>query len=289
MGWSVGSKDTEAQRHQTEYADRTDSRIGACFGNAVPERECVEKAIRDNHEQQRAEADLNAQRQMADWAFWVLVVAGASFIVTSIGTIFLAWQVYLTREAVKDTGEGTEAMVEANRIAANAQRPWIAIDAELLHFSCDDRILQIECNVTFRNTGKMVAENFDAYVTHYAVATDFLEAQEATFDKFTQRTNANDMVIVPGQDTSWAFQSNLSTMTLPWRQEGGCRKDMHFLVLAMARYRLPGEKRWRFAMKSFGVGEYRSNVDDRHIIHESVCEQSAETMRIRPFGRSRAT
>lgn len=65
--------------------------------------------------------DLVAQEQMAEWAFWVVVVAALTFIVTSIGT-FLIWrQVRLTRQAVEDTGEATEAMREANEIARETQ------------------------------------------------------------------------------------------------------------------------------------------------------------------------
>ena len=58
--------------------------------------------------------DLAAQEDMAFWAMLMFVAAVATFIVTSFGT-FLIWsQVKLTRRAVEDTGEATEAMRDAN-------------------------------------------------------------------------------------------------------------------------------------------------------------------------------
>ena len=67
--------------------------------------------------QDHEKRDLAAQEAMAVWAFWMMVAAFASVIVTTIGTIFLYNQIILTREAVKDTGDATKAMLEANSIA----------------------------------------------------------------------------------------------------------------------------------------------------------------------------
>lgn len=121
LGDLGGSKRAEQHGYQAEYADRTNQRVDTCFKDgAASARECVEKAVSDNREQQRSEADLRAQREMADWAFWMLIVSTASLGVTSIGTIFLAWQIMLTREAVEDTGKATKAMERQNDIAEDS-------------------------------------------------------------------------------------------------------------------------------------------------------------------------
>ena len=66
---------------------------------------------------ERNNRDLAAQESMAAWAFWLLLFTGVGLFVTSVGTGFLLWQIMLTREAVKDTGDATKAMNEANEIA----------------------------------------------------------------------------------------------------------------------------------------------------------------------------
>ena len=71
--------------------------------------------------------DLAAQESMSVWAFWMMLVTAFSAIVTTIGTVFLYKQISLTREAVKDTGKATEAMLEANRIAASKDRPFVVV------------------------------------------------------------------------------------------------------------------------------------------------------------------
>jgi hypothetical protein len=73
--------------------------------------------------------DLIAQEDMAYWAMMMFFAALATLIVTSVGT-FLIWrQVKLTRQAVEDTSEATEAMREANRIsdttARRSLRPYV--------------------------------------------------------------------------------------------------------------------------------------------------------------------
>lgn len=64
--------------------------------------------------------NLKAQEAMAYWSMWMFVAALLTFIVTSIGTILIWRQVRLTRQAVEDTGEATDAMREANAIAKEA-------------------------------------------------------------------------------------------------------------------------------------------------------------------------
>jgi hypothetical protein len=54
--------------------------------------------------------DLAAQESMSVWAFWGVAV-------TTIGTIFLAWQIGLTRKAVQETAEATMAMERQNELA----------------------------------------------------------------------------------------------------------------------------------------------------------------------------
>jgi hypothetical protein len=85
---------------------------------------------------------------VADWTYLMLVVAAASLCVTTVGTAFLAWQVTLTRAAVKDTEQATKAMLRQNELAEESRRPWVYITLkEWTPIIIKDGILS--CNVFF--------------------------------------------------------------------------------------------------------------------------------------------
>lgn len=130
VGSMSGFKEAETKHYKTEYAEDTANRITSCQRYATPAllAECIEKALRANHENQRNESDLKAQSHMADWTFWALVIASCSLGVTGIGTTLLLWQIMLTREAVVDTGKATKAMERQNDMMAEADRPWLLPD-----------------------------------------------------------------------------------------------------------------------------------------------------------------
>lgn len=92
--------------------------------------EPVERAIANpppNSGEDHEKRDLAAQESMAAWAFYMTLFAGVSSLVTLIGTILIWQQVSLTRQAVEDTGNATDAMIESNSIAKETQRPWVVV------------------------------------------------------------------------------------------------------------------------------------------------------------------
>lgn len=164
LGSNSGFRQSETQHYQTEYAADTEQRIASCFEDtSVKPRDCVEKAIKGNHENQRNEADLNAQRDMADWAFWLLIVSSLSLGVTAVGTAFLAWQVQLTREAVTDTGEATEAMKRQNTISEQSLRPWIVLSLEYDFAIVGENEITFYCDLKVKNIGKSPAYHVAAH------------------------------------------------------------------------------------------------------------------------------
>lgn len=68
----------------------------------------------------REERDLAAQEGMAAWAFWMVVAAFGTLLVTFFGTFLIWWQVRLTRIATQETGKATVAMQRANSIAQDS-------------------------------------------------------------------------------------------------------------------------------------------------------------------------
>lgn len=124
LGDLAASKRAQGDSYAAQYPADTDKRIADCpTGASVPSlKQCIEEAITASHDAQRSEKDLGAQRQMADWAFWVLIVSCAGTTITAIGTAFLAIQIKLTREAVTDTGKATVAMEKQNDLATEAMQ-----------------------------------------------------------------------------------------------------------------------------------------------------------------------
>lgn len=109
------------------------------------------------------ESDLCAQwraaraaEKAADWTLWGVIAS-------IIGIACLLWQIILTRKAVEDTGHATTAMVEANKIAKNAKRPWITFDVAPVQFThlMGTNRCAFTFDVKFRNVGGSVATAFN--------------------------------------------------------------------------------------------------------------------------------
>lgn len=153
IGWYEGFKSGQESHQSTSakaYQNQTDQEIAErCAGltGILAQKECMAQAIRTAREQQRAEEDLDAQQEMAEWTKWMLVITLIMAAITLFGVYFVWRTVNLTRdtliatqEMAEDTREIGEAQVtaakdsiakagEANRIATSAikeqNRPFI--------------------------------------------------------------------------------------------------------------------------------------------------------------------
>lgn len=83
--------------------------------------------------QDHEKRDLAAQEASATFAWWMVLISGFGFIITTFATILLYQQIRLTREAVKDTGAATLELVKTNRLTVerNIQdsRPFLSIES----------------------------------------------------------------------------------------------------------------------------------------------------------------
>lgn len=110
---------------------------------------------------EREQRDLAAQESMSVWAFWMMAFSAVGIVITSIGTGFLLWQIILTRRAVADTGEATEAMRAANKIAQeNSHRQlqaYLAVNSVTIDYVADsDELIKITLGI--QNTGPTPAD-----------------------------------------------------------------------------------------------------------------------------------
>jgi hypothetical protein len=109
---------------------------------------------------EREKRDLAAQESMSVWAFWLLLITAAGTATTIVGTGLLLWQIILTREAVRDTGDATAAMVRQNELASAAQRAWMSIEPEIISLTItEDGVPEGTCVIHYTNIGNTIARD----------------------------------------------------------------------------------------------------------------------------------
>lgn len=135
IGHASGEYEGQANSAAKQYPSDTQRIVDECF--KLPSRaaasECVEEAYQTSHENQRAEYDLKTQREMSDWAWWVLVIGILQFFATIITLGLIKLTLDATLEAVKDTGIATNAMLTSNDMQQKAIRAYISVHQ--IHFS----------------------------------------------------------------------------------------------------------------------------------------------------------
>ena len=96
VSWQLGS--IHVQRLENEYRaayyeQYAEDRVAReCAGLAGPPLiKCVHEEIESAREHERSERDIDAQMQMAKWAFWLLILSVFTVIVTGLGVVFV-WQ-----------------------------------------------------------------------------------------------------------------------------------------------------------------------------------------------------
>jgi hypothetical protein len=135
-------------------------------------------------ENERADRDLRAQEEMADWAFWVMILTGATVAVTCAGVILVGFTLLETKRlrgeaekttraamaAVTSSDRAADATVRAANSAADAndqartffveqQRARLSVDAAVSKVSWEGENAQFEIAIKVDNTGHSNAEN----------------------------------------------------------------------------------------------------------------------------------
>lgn len=156
------------------------------------------------------ESDLCAQwraakaaEKAADWTLYGVIAS-------AMGISLLLWQIVLTREAVKDTGHATVAMVRQNELTEIAQRPWLEIDIEFDFGTRTATGFILSFNVILRNIGKAPARdaNIQNWVapSHRNPKSEMEEMADAGF--MGGEIYQSRMIVLPGgrsQDQELVF------------------------------------------------------------------------------------
>ena len=186
--------------------------------------------------------DIVAQEAMADASIVMAIAAFLTFFVTLAGTLLIWRQVKLTREAVKDTGEATDAMREANRIAADNSkrqlRAYLTIEPHGINEAGEDGLCRVP--VKIHNTGQTPAHKLMLF-GQFAITDDPIN-----FDP------ANHGDILSGQNSDGSLGCNQP------------RFAFAYLSASFAEPYMPDVRDKKRAIVHFGYVTYHDVFEEEH-------------------------
>ena len=127
-GRSKGKAEGEYVGNSDAYAAHAQQEIERCGLGPDPAINaiCVAGVVEATNENERAEADLVAQSEMALWARWMLIVTALATLLTGIGVLFVWRSLTLNRQAV----DAAISAVALTREIGEAQvRAYLRIDS----------------------------------------------------------------------------------------------------------------------------------------------------------------
>ena len=174
------------EANSSTHAAHAEDQIENCFSVAedIGKAECIRKAVDAQSENERAEADLVAQREMSNWALGMLYVTMLMALVTGLGVYFVWRTLKATQQMAIDTRDIGEAQVRAY------------VEVSVASFSVPFP-KPGKASVTFRvnNIGQSPAHNVSTSVAVFVGEKNFMEWCEAEAPDEPEQSN----VIVPGR------------------------------------------------------------------------------------------
>lgn len=118
IGWYEGFKRGQESHQELSagaYTEQAEAMIQeSCLAlSDAAQTECISEAVSSSREQQRAEEDLDAQQQMAEWARWMLISTVVMAFITALGVVFVWQTLKATQVMANDTREIGEAQVRS--------------------------------------------------------------------------------------------------------------------------------------------------------------------------------
>ena len=151
-----------------------------------------------------ASREIAAQESMANASIVMAAAATLSLLITFFGTLLIWRQVTLTRQAVEDTANATEAMRRQNDLAEAAQRPWLELDVSFDFLSigaADHHIMSIKVHA--RNLGKLPAQNTNIHhVLEPKKSAALKDFRKISAEPLEERRYQSQMIVLPGSVSS---------------------------------------------------------------------------------------
>jgi len=157
MGASSARNDERSKRYTSTYAADAAKHVEKdCAGRAGKALvECMVEIVDATRESQRAESDLGAQWQAANWVAWATIIAGVQLVATILGLVYIRETLLATVKAVEDTGVATQAMKDANLIADRTSRQQLRayLTPEIAVVEWHPNGINYKITISFKNTG----------------------------------------------------------------------------------------------------------------------------------------
>lgn len=171
LGFGLGEQSGEHQANADTYAKHAQNEIdGTCADlNGPAHTECIIRVVEATNEHERAESDLNAQRDMARWAFLMLIVTVAMAIITAFG-VFYVWRTLLATQKMAE---------ETTRIGEAQVRAYLTIKDMTIGF--DDSLTCPQLQMTLANTGQSPARKIEIVLRF-----SFFPAVEGAMEDFPE-------------------------------------------------------------------------------------------------------
>lgn len=152
-----------AAYQQNAENDRRQSAIeiaNTCFNRPIDDfRECVGDNLETHYRDQATNEDLQAQQDMAFWAFWLLATSVIGIFISGAGVFLLVRSIGLGRNANIQATRAAIAATEANAIMQEERRPWVTLIRDLgcEFYDRDGYGGTLSWNYNFINKGKTPA------------------------------------------------------------------------------------------------------------------------------------
>lgn len=164
---SLAKKQGDADRaYETSKQEYDQTKSMAPLGT-LPERGQTDP--KSYREEWRNEQDLAAQRDMANWAWWMLIATCASTVVTGVGIYFVAETLRANLAAVEEAAKAAQSAQRSVKVSEDtAQRQLRAyINLESAHIVLGEKInvglYPATLDVIFRNFGSTPAHDVEVF------------------------------------------------------------------------------------------------------------------------------
>lgn len=180
-------------------------RIESAVRNLVTDNDRLERQA----EQRRDNADLFAQLQMARWAFWMTMAAGASVVLMAVGLVLIGRTMQRIRiaaeyagaaldEAKRATKAAEDAVTETRRIGEAQTKAYLTIKNVTFDFSPQTIGPPIaRLSFTCHNTGNSPARNVAVRLIAEVFATDNASSKLADDLGFSYSTKSRSWQPIP--------------------------------------------------------------------------------------------
>lgn len=187
-----------------------------CWGlSDVGFQDCISAELETHYVDQAINRDLQAQQDMAFWAYWLLIVSVGGILISGFGVILLVRSIRLGHEANIQAAKAANSAVTANEIMRQEQRAWITLDRQ---FECNFQDLDFQgvlCwNYNLVNKGKMPAIAVKTNLKIIKIPD--LYGVDTELVAFTESCVSNHIIggvpiIFPGERTDFVPHSSLQS------------------------------------------------------------------------------